>query len=306
MRTARRPLVAAVALLLTQLTCSVASAELGSGVMVPAVAGTSGQSGTFWRSDVSLHNPHRYDLPVVIHFLETGVDNSWALTAYLTLYPWETFNLWDVLGPDVFDVRGTGAVLVYADPDLIDCSEDLACDLLVGSRTYTVDPRGGVGEFGQAIGGRSAWQGVDWWTFGYAAGILNDGVDFRCNVGVASWSAEDVLVHVDVQSSSGEILATEELRVRPFGHRQRRLATPVGGGSLVFYLVEGPDDALIYPYASVVDERTGDPSFIPAEPSEVGVAVDKARRPSSAARPRPATLGEALVLEDRTAGRPKH
>jgi hypothetical protein len=167
-----------------------------------------------------------------------------------------------------------------------------------------VDPRGGSGEFGQTIGGRSAWRGVDWWTFGYAAGILNDGVDFRCNIGVASWSAEGVVVQVDVQSDGGEILASEELRVRPFGHQQRRLATRVGGGSLVFYLVQGPDDALVYPYASVVDQRTGDPSFIPAEPSEVGVAVDKGTRPPRGSRQRPATLGEVLVLDRRGSVRP--
>ena len=37
------------------------------------------------------------------------------------------------------------------------------------------DPVGGVGEYGQTIPGSSTWQGVDWDTLGYAAGILNDG-----------------------------------------------------------------------------------------------------------------------------------
>jgi hypothetical protein len=271
--------------------------QLAEAWMVPAVAHTSGHNGTFWRTDVSLHNPHVYDLPVVVQFLPSDTVNYHVLTLDITLYPWETYNLWDVLGEDVFDTSGTGALLAYVDPDSFDCGSAGACDFLVTSRTYTLDPYFHDGEFGQGIPGHTLAEGTDWWTFGYAAGVLNDGDAFRCNFGVASWTGSWVTVRADVQDASGDILATEELRVPPYGHVQRRLGTAMSGGSLVFYLVDGPDDTVIFPYASVVDETTGDPSFYAASPSEVGVSIDKVRPQGEREPSYPAAAGEVLRLD---------
>lgn len=257
-----------------------AHAQLAADWMVAAAAHTGGVGGTFWRTDLSLHNPQLFDLPVVVQLLPSDSVNWEAETAMITLAPWETVNLWDALGPDVFDHRGTAALMVYADPDL-DCDPIESCHFLVTSRTYTLDPRTHDGEFGQTLPGADYWRGVDWASYGYAAGILNDGQFFRCNIGAASWSASWTVVRVDVQSSAGEILATHELDVPPFGHVQQRLPTAVEGGSLVFYLVDGPDDARIFPYASVVDQTTGDPSYQGAIASTVGVAAAKSAQPAA-------------------------
>jgi hypothetical protein len=166
-------------------------------------------------------------------------------------------------------------MLVYADTSL-DCDPITNCEFLVTSRTYTLDTGGSGGEFGQTIPGADVWSAVDWSSYGYAAGILNDGENFRCNFGVASWTADWTRLQVDVQDSAGNILETLVLEVPPFGHVQDRLPTPVTGGTLVFYLVDGPDDARVFPYASVVDQLTGDPSFQRALWSVVGVSEPKA------------------------------
>jgi hypothetical protein len=285
--------VAPFALLLT-VCCGTlarpAAAQLSADWMVPAAAHAAGESGTFWRTDLSLHNPHAFELPVVVQALESNRDNSASVpTLTVALEPYETLNLWDALGPDLFDLDGTAALLVYADRDL-PCDPLEECDLLVTSRTYTAVPGGGAGEYGQGIPGRTVGSGVDWWTYGYAAGVMNDGVEFRCNAGVASWTPDWTTVRVDVQDAGGSILATESFDLPPFGHVQRRLQTAVAGGSLVFYLAEGPDEALVYPYASVVNQATGDPSFVAVEPSVVGVPVGKGGRPAAArpAVPQPA------------------
>lgn len=251
-----------------------ASAQLSLQWMVPAAANTAGLNGTFWHTDLSLHNPHSFDLPVVLQFLPSDTDNQVADTLYVTLAPWETVNLWDVLGPDTFATTGTGAVLAFADWDLA-CDPMEDCEFLVTSRTYTLDPDDGVGEFGQTIPGSSTWHGVDWATLGYAAGVLNDGVRFRSNVGIASWSAGPTSVAVDVQDADGAIVESFSYEVPPFGHIQERLTTPIEGGSLVFWIEDGPDDALVFGYVSVVDEVTGDASFQLAQPSSVGFAATK-------------------------------
>jgi hypothetical protein len=273
-----------------------ASAQLSADWMVTASANTPGVGGTYWRTDLMIHNPHEFDLPVIIQFLPSGRENYQADYFWLEVYPWETVNLWDVLGPDWFDVRGTGALLVYADTALA-CDPIEDCHFLATTRTYTVTPEGPYGEYGQTIAAMDVWQAVDWDSYGYAAGILNDGVNFRCNVGVSSWSSDWTVVRVDVQDAVGTILATEEFEVPPFSHVQRRLATDVTGGSLVYYLVDGPDDARVFPYGSIVDQTTGDPSYQAALASVVGVSVAKGSAPDSA-RPGHPDLGERLASSE--------
>jgi hypothetical protein len=305
MKKSRQTVLCTVAAALA-LAATTAEAQLSLQWIVPAAANVAGINGTVWHTDLSLHNPQAHDLPVMIQFLPSGTDNRQADTLYLTLYPWETFNLWDVLGPNGFARVGTGAILVVADWSLA-CDPVEECDFLVTSRTYTLDPRGGAGEFGQTIPGAGTWHGVDWDRLGYAAGILNDGARFRTNIGVASWTDEPTSVVVNVQDAGGAIIDSVRLQLPPFGHLQRRLETPVEGGTLVFWLEEGPEDGLVFGYASVVDELTGDSSFQLAQPSVVGFAAGKrtagpaARRPVPVAEPRRPDPSR----DDRTAARPR-
>jgi hypothetical protein len=274
-----------------------ACAQLSLQWMVPASANTPGHNGTDWHTDVSLHNPQAFDLPVMIQFLPSETDNQVADTLYLTLYPWETFNLWDVLGPGYFDVQGTGAILVIADESL-DCEPPEDCDFLVTSRTYTLAPGGAAGEFGQTIPGAGTWSGIDWNTLGYAAGILNDGIAFRTNIGFASWSWSSTTVAVDVQDADGNIIDSLSYEIPPFGHLQRRLPTVVEGGSVVMWIAEGDEDPLVFGYLSIVDERTGDASYQLAEPSVVGFGDAKSTVDETGRRAAPRT-GRRVDVETR-------
>jgi len=247
------------------------SAQLSPAWIVPAAAHTSGWNGTFWKTDLSIQNPQDHDLQLVIQYLPSGRNNSGGVpTMDLVIYPWETINFWDVLGPDGFSVNGMGAILIYV-PLAVECNGD-TCDFLVSSRTYTVDPWGSGGELAQGIPGAALLEGTDWASFGYLTGVLNDGNAFRCNVGVASWTAEWTTVQIDVQTANGSIIASEILDVPPFGQVQQRLQTRTSGGTLVYYLIDGPPDSFVYPYASVVDQDTGDPSYFFARYSGVGAA----------------------------------
>ena len=266
--------VAALVALAAVIISEPAMAQLAADWMVPAAAHNPGSRNTFWRTDLSLHNPHEYDLPVVVQALPTETVNFDVPTLRFTIYPWETINLWDVLGPDVFDIEGSAAILAYADPSLrCDPIED--CHFLVTSRTYTPQQGGGVGEFGLTVPGASVATATDWLTYGYAAGVLNDGEAFRCNAGVASWTPDWTRVRLDIQDASGQITTSEVFDVPPFGHVQRRLLTSGFGGSLVFYIESGPDDALVFPYATVINQSTGDPSYLFAQPSLVGASIAK-------------------------------
>jgi hypothetical protein len=252
------------------------TAQLAADWMVPAAAHNRGSKETFWRTDLSLHNPHEYELPVVVQVLPSDSVNFEVPTLSFTIYPWETVNLWDVLGPDVFDIKGTAAILAYADPSLT-CDPIEDCHFLVTSRTYTPATRGG-GEYGLTVPGTAVARGTDWSTFAYAAGVLNDGAYFRCNAGVASWTPEWTRVRLDIQNASGEITSSEIFDLPPYGHIQRRLLASGDGGALVFYLESGPGDALIFPYATAIDQQTGDASYLFASRSTVGASVAKVFR----------------------------
>jgi hypothetical protein len=277
------------------------AAQLAADWMVPAAAHNRGSRDTFWRTDLSLHNPHEYDLPVVVQILPSDSVNFDVPTMDFTIYPWETVNLWDVLGPDFFDIKGSAAILAYADPSLA-CDPIEDCHFLVTSRTYTPTTEGGVGEYGLTVPGAAVARALNWSTFAYAAGVLNDGANFRCNAGVASWTSDWTTVRLDIQSAVGEIVTSEVFDVPPFGHVQRRLLTSGEGGSLVFYIESGPDGALVFPYATVIDQHTGDASYLFASQSVVGVSVAKAF-PSHAARPRVPQAEKRVVASVRGANR---
>lgn len=277
------------------------AAQLAADWMIPAAAHDRGSRNTFWRTDLSLHNPHDYDLQVMIQALPSDTVNLDVATISLTIYPWETVNLWDVLGPDVFDIGGTAAILVYADPSLrCDPIED--CHFLVTSRTYTPEQGGGTGEYGLTVPGAAVGRATDWSTFGYAAGILNDGASFRCNAGVASWTPDWIRVRLDVQDADGNVVTSEIFDVPPFGHVQRRLLSSGNGGALVFYLESGPGDALVFPYATVINQRTGDASYLFASPSVVGASVAKSFRPLKG-RPQPPAVSSLVVASVRGSNR---
>ncbi len=262
-------------------------AQLAPSWMIPAAANTPGVNGTYWRTDVNLHNPHDYELPIVVQFLPSGRSNWSAGVIDLTLEPWETVNLWDILGPDLFDWDGTGALLIYADTDQIDCSAEGSCDFLATSRTYTPDPLSAAGEFGQSVPGVSVDGGLGWDTYAYATGVMNDGEIFRANAGVASWTAGWTTVQMDVQDAAGDILQSETFDVPPFGMVQHRIRTAVDAGTVVFSLVDGPDDSLVFPFASVINQDSGDPTFLPARISAVGVTIEAIHRVHQGARPVP-------------------
>ncbi len=50
----------------------------------------------------------------MVQVLPSETVNLEVPTISFTIFPWETVNLWDVLGPDVFDMEGSAAILAYA------------------------------------------------------------------------------------------------------------------------------------------------------------------------------------------------
>jgi hypothetical protein len=286
-----RKLILVVAVL--TLAAGAYARELTSAYVVTVAANKVGWAGTDWHTDLTLYNPQSRVLDVQVVFLPTGKDNTVAPFAPLIdLQPWETLNLWDVLGPYGFDARGqTGALLVYADATANSCpgtAGDTSCDFAVFARNYTLNPLGGGGEFGQSFPGFPADLGV---TNGYIAYLpqLTDGGEFITSVGVASWTAAPVTVQVDMQDTTGQVFKSYLMQVPAYGHVQDRVPVAIQGGTAAAYVVGGPGDAMVYPYATVRSSITGDPVTIEAQISAVGLSAQAASLHRAATRLVPPT-----------------
>jgi hypothetical protein len=249
--------------------------EMTSAYVITAVANKRGLAGTDWHSDLTLYNPQSHTLAIDVFFLPTGQDNSGGAPELplLTLQPWQTLNLWDVLGPYGFNARGwTGALLVYADQEANGCTNaagETKCDFAAFVRTYTPAPIGFSGEFGEEFPGFPGSLGVDPTVIAYMPQISDDGT-FRTNVGVASWTNAWVTVRCDLQDESGHVIGRHDHLVPPYGHVQWRLEDGVTGGTVAVYISDGPSDAMVYPYATVVNWATGDATTVEAQISPAG------------------------------------
>jgi hypothetical protein len=276
--------------------------ELTSAYVITAAANKQGWSGTDWHTDLTLYNPHKKVLYVVLQFLPTGQDNSaGTLTAPLIdLQPWETLNLWDVLGPTGFAARGqTGALLVYADTKANDCANagTSGCDFVVFARNYTLNPLGGGGEFGEDFAGFPANLGLDRSVIAYLPQLTDD-PEFITSIGAASWTNGWVTVQVDLQDTTGRIVYSYSSIIPPYGHWQDRIPTGIAGGTAAVFITDGPSDAMIYPYATVRSAITGDPTTVEAQITTVGLAAQAASVSRQVLRTPPAALtAPTFVLE---------
>jgi hypothetical protein len=267
-----------ILMLLTVIAGAAEARELTWSYVVPAAANKAGNSGTDWHTDLTVYNPHTYNLPIVVQFLETGRDNSHALTVEIDVSPKQTLSSWDVLGEHGFNVRGkTGSILVFGDDQKMSCA-DHACDLVVFARTYTLNPNGGAGEFGQAIPGVPTNLGLDASGHAFMPQIMDD-QDFRTKVGGTSLSDRMVPGRFELRGANGTVISRHDETLLPFEHSQWRLEHGVTGGSLeAFIMPGGPANAVVVPYASVVNNVTGDGSDIEAHMTVVGVSAQSARQ----------------------------
>lgn len=297
----RKLLVLVVAVLVA---AAVQAREMTWSYVVPAVANKEGALGTDWHTDLTIYNPQDYNLPLVIQFLQAGRDNSSGVPTIdnFEIFPWETLSLWDVLGPDGFDRRGqTGSLLVFVD-DLKRTCTGHECDIAVFARTYTLSPGGGAGEFGQAIPGCPTTLGLDRSVIAFMPQLMDD-KDFRTNAGVVSLTNAVVTVRFELQDKTGKVIQRVDKVLLPFGHAQWGLNKTVTGGTLAAFIVAGPASSMVMPYASVVNNATGDPVNIEAHMTPVGApaqgiaALGPAGRVSGSFPARQPVAGAGVVRE---------
>ena len=216
---------------------------------IPAVARTEGAGSTYWRSDVTLHNPHGGSISVSMKLHRAGADNTNVSGRSMTIAARSTLTIPDIVS-FLGNSTGSGALLLTASG---------AGAPVVTSRTYTSVVSGGT--FGQSIDPIAAFarQSV-------VTGLRSDS-SFRSNAGLVNSGSSAINVTVRLLSSSGAQLGTSVVPLAAKSQMQSSVAALFPGvnvGSLGSFTLRATSDSAssLFAYGSVIDNLSGDPIFI--------------------------------------------
>ncbi len=226
-------------------------------LLVAAAAHVGGLENTDWRTDLEVCNLGIAAADLRLDLLESGVDNSSARSQSSVVPPSSCNRLEDVLD-SVFDYQGTAALEIQSASGAV----------LVSSRTFNTTDVGTFGQFLPAVGPDTAV------VFGEEARIVHlaqgtgDNTGFRTNIGFVNRAETPTTIKTALFDSGGSHLGDLTTTLKPFEHRQvnrifrQVTSNPVTSGYAIVTTSSG--NGSFVAYASVVDNASGDPIFIPA------------------------------------------
>ncbi len=223
--------------------------------VVPGVASLSATNGQ-WRSDLRVYNGSAIAQPVTLSFMPRGAAGA-AQQVSVTLNANESRPFDDVLRTMFGQSSASGSVLVTAaDPS----------QLAVTARTYFDN---GAGTYGQYIPALTANDGAR--LGGRARELLQveQSGDYRTNVGLVEISGAPATV--EITASLPEVKASPVIDVTLAANEFRQLDSilsslgfeNVHNARLSIRVIDGA--GVVGAYASLIDNRTGDPTLIPAQ-----------------------------------------
>ncbi len=231
--------------------------------VVPAVAHAPGQFDTTWKTDLRLFNPATVKITVTLDFLEEARQNVGVIPGVtFDLQPKGTMVIDDVLtvipgipadsskGALRFGFEGGGGTVP-----------------VIMSRTYNDTPNGTYGQYVPAVPVLPGDGGAL-----YLTGMA-DNDQYRSNLGVANLSGRDIGgLTATVLDAAGNELGSYGIGVPAYSTIQvvniARAAGVTGGNLDLFSVRLDTNGNDVTAYASVIDNRTGDPVlYTPAVPS---------------------------------------
>ena len=219
----------------------------GGRLAIPAVASNPGAEQTMWRSDVSLVNLSDVVTDITVTFHQNGLQQSTSVS----IPEHSALQLDDVVR-ESFDATGSGWLEI--DPS--------GAGVVANSRTFNDAESGSFGQFvpavpfdGAVLSGETAVLG----------GLSSDGS--RTNVGFTSLSDNEVTITMVIYENSGVIIGALDVAVpaMTFVQVTRLLERELGFTGPAWATVHCDDPgAAFLAHASVVDNQSGDPIYIPA------------------------------------------
>jgi hypothetical protein len=242
------------ALALTHDGSSIRGVHRTDATVIPAVAGTPGANGTYWSSAVSVVNLATTDREIEVLYTPRGADGLMTYSSESVLVPASSQRSWTDIVAELFSTTGAGAL------------EFRGLQLAVTSRTSTPDAESG--SYGQGIPPIHPAQALSAkGTDSAAMGGVEEGVTFRTNLGLCEIWGESITVRVSIMDSSMSELGHRDYELRPYENIQvNQVALVVGGADSlsngIVRVTVTSGDGRVGAYLSLVDNATGDPTFI--------------------------------------------
>jgi len=217
--------------------------------LIPAAASVAGAQGTYWRTDLSIVNPHEHrSIAVTVALLQADRADYFPAERSYTIPAKGERRVTDVVG-SAFSTSGNGALMLYTSDGAV---------FAASARTYT----GSSSTYGQTE------LGQDWVNVGgaraFTSGIRHDGA-FRTNVGAVNASDRGISLLAEVFDSGGALRGSTVLDLQAWSQTQVSLSTfssSVSSGYVRWTCQTSGTDLQWVAYASVVDNASGDAVFV--------------------------------------------
>ena len=223
-------------------------ASQAGAIFIAPVGHAPGANGTMWRSDVRLLNRGATAANVTLIFTPSGEDGNARFGAVkLAIAPQQVVSLDDIVAEE-FQTVGTGQLEITGD----------TANVVANARTYTNALHGTYGQFTEGVrGGDTSLQMT----------LVENNDAFRSNIGFAETSGNTGTVRVRTyDATNGGLLSEKQYAILPFSHFQD--VVPARSDAIVVKIDVVGGNATIIGYAAIVDNRTGDPIYVPgARPS---------------------------------------
>ena len=210
-----------------------------------------------FRTDARIFNPSfTSDIEVVATFLPQGNVSNAGRTGVTISIPKRQMRVFDDVVAALFNATGLGAIRLVSDDEFV-----------VTARVYAQTPQGTLGLFmaGQDPAASSLSRGI--------LLHLKSNSAFRTNIGLVNPGSEPVNVRVQLfDRSNAAANSPDSITMPPFG-----VISPTNIAGTFFgspgtadltdgwaYVTTGGPSERVLAYASVVDNATTDPTFIPA------------------------------------------
>ncbi|HEY0139784.1 MAG TPA: hypothetical protein VGF48_02750 [Thermoanaerobaculia bacterium] len=216
---------------------------------IPAVAHADGANNSVWRSDIRLFNPSQGSANVTVTYYPTS---GASIARVITVGGLQTAVLEDIVASTFNQASGIGALRISSDREL-----------LAASRTYNALPSGTFGQDVRAIPTSEAIQSNQ---VARLSGLTNDG--YRTNLGLFNLGNSPLELTLQLRGAAGNSLATRAQRLEANQMVQLNDVFSILGvsspttGSLSIATTSG--SGAYVAYASIVDNRSGDPVYVPA------------------------------------------
>lgn len=239
--------------LFTFAAIAASAAQVADFYVIPVAAHAAGANGTLWRTDVSIQNIQSVPVTVDIAVVESGeglLDNVFPVTT-VTVPAGGNMTIGDLLKDHRGRAETTGALLAGGDHPFA-----------LTSRTYNATANGTLGQTVSASGDIASDDGSTL----FIPGLVQNAA-FRTNLGLfMSATSAPLTVTVTIGGADGTPIGTRTFNVPAGVTTQVQFpapsvaAAPFDAGGAVVRIAGGT--GTVVAYASVVDNLTGDASFI--------------------------------------------